>query len=299
MTKFILRAPVKTNDTTLQKVTRDDLLKNDNGGVLFLADLGFPWSYPAGPLPRPAATPPVINSLIRNMVDNGVDAKSNGLANPLNITISGNGFDLSSATNANKSTAIEVPASVCEQLHANQEWLFCFYMKLPSTANWNQASNIKVMCFGAVDTYQNSPEIVLIGQGASTTPNLLTFRAGTGAGNAVQIGVTVPAGVGYFDDKVVQVAVWRKGGVFGGQIAVNAHKIIATPISMPNKNTDSFSGMKYKIGSVATTGFVGSGNSNRYRVYRAFIEDLSVSGRDPATVLADDLARVYARGIFS
>ena len=61
----------------------------------------------------------------------------------------------------------------------------------------------------------------------------------------------------------------------------------------------AFAPFFYLTKSLKNTTFDGITGAVKWRYYRSFIENLTTSGRDPATVLDADYARTVARGVFS
>jgi hypothetical protein len=68
---YVLESPIVSTDTTLEVAYRDALLRGvANNGVRFIADLGFGFSYPAGPFSdRPAAGAPVSGALVADVAE--------------------------------------------------------------------------------------------------------------------------------------------------------------------------------------------------------------------------------------
>lgn len=298
MPTHILRVPVSTGDTSLQRALRDDLLTGDNGGVLFCADLGFGWSYPAGNLPRPIATDPLPNALIRDISENG-DGKTSSEDGTSAIQYLGGGFDFSNIADLSpREVGIEIPATVNTQLYINQNYLFCAYMRLPSLANWNSDPSLNGMITSSDSggSYAVGVESFLIAMAKPNVTNgYLTFRAQDGAGTAIAVTLEIQTGQNFYDSAPVQVSLYTDG--------VNLHArlksatAVLTGSSAFSGNSQDFSAQTIKVGG-SSSGFRGDFKDN-YRVYRTFVEDLSVSGRNPVTVLDEDFVRVTARGVFS
>lgn len=297
MATHVLRLPISTGDTSLTKAVRDDLITGDNGGVLFCADLGFGWSYPAGTLPRPAPADPLVDAVIRDLTGNG-DAKVSSSDETCSIQYLGGGFDFSNISGAPREVGIDIPATVSADIYTNQNYLFCAYMKLPSLANWNASASLNSMITATDNglSYQTGTEIFTVAlQQPSATNGKLSIRAQDNTGTAVQIPLEVPTGQGFYSDQVVQVAVYVDDGNLYARIKTSLGEVSGS-IAFTGNALD-FSAQTIKVGG-STSAFRGD-EQDTYRVYRAFVEDLSVSSRDPIAVLDDDLVRVNNRGVFS
>lgn len=296
MATHVLRVPVSTGDTSLQKAIRDDLLKDDNGGVLFCADLGFGWSYPAGNLPRPSVLNPSPDSLVRDIAEkNNAKVTSSDIVS--NITHVNGGFNFYNILNTGspREVGIEIPAAVNAQLNTEQNYMFCMYMTLPPTNKWNTDGGPQgiVTSTDVGGNYQNDTESFLI---SMTTPvdgkGVISIRMQTSIGSAVRLDLEIPTGVNFYGS-LVQVALYVKDG----SVYVRAKDYLAevTAQAAFTGNTEDFSNQTIKVGGNAS-GLLGN-KPHAYKIYRTFVEDLSVSGRDPLTVLNADFVRVIARGV--
>tara|TARA_R110002153_G_C13305524_1_gene496004 strand:+ start:1527 stop:2405 length:879 start_codon:yes stop_codon:yes gene_type:complete len=292
MTTHALRVPVATGDTTKEIAVRDDLITGDNGGVLFCADLAFGYSYPAGTLPRPAPTAPASGAVIRDMTSKGNNAAAGSLGN---VSYAGGGFDFTGI--GFTETGIVIPGEVSTQLFTNQEFLFCSYFKLPPKADWNPGPSISGMIAStplSTQTYQTQPEIFIVSQAG--TAGQLDLRVQKAINSILNVGLTIPDGQGFYDDQVCQIAVWAQGGSAKIRIKnINSTLIASGSFTV---NSADYSGNTIRVGG-SPSGFGSTGSKTKNRVYRAFVEDLSVSGRNPETVLNADFDRVISRGVFS
>tara|TARA_R110000764_G_scaffold29681_2_gene69385 strand:+ start:4185 stop:5063 length:879 start_codon:yes stop_codon:yes gene_type:complete len=292
MTTHALRVPVSTGDTSKGVAIRDDLISGDNGGVLFCADLAFGYSYPAGSLPRPAPAAPASGAAIRDMTAKGNNAIAGTLGN---VSYAGGGFDFTGIVTTE--TGIVIPGEVSTQLFTNQEFLFCSYFKLPPKVDWNPGPSIAGMIAStplSTQTYTTQPEIFLLSQAG--TAGQLDLRVQKAINSVLNVGISLPDGEGFYDDEVCQIAVWAQGGSGVFRIKNSTSTILAS--GSFTSNTADYSGNTIRVGG-SPSGFGSIGNKTKNRVYRAFVEDLSVSGRDPVTVLNADFDRVIARGVFS
>lgn len=95
--------------------------------------------------------------------------------------------------------------------------------------------------------------------------------------------------------KVAQVSFWRNASGQVLQVTTSAGTAQGTAAVGVN-NTGDFSLKQPRWGRTASFSTVNPAvAANKSKLYRGFIEDLSVSGRDPATVLAADWTSVSSR----
>lgn len=286
---FAIKLNQAFTDTTLPKVTRDPLIDNDNGGVLFAADFAFPWCYPGGA--------PINGSVVKDIAESG----SNGIITKQGadvISHAGGGLDFSAVTVANN--MLEIPADVAAAIwaDANQYFLFCMYIKAPLLADWNVATTLRSMAQFATAGYSTGAELVNISQYRSpvtTGAGQIHFNRqyAAAAAHAVILNLN-PADHG----QIVQVACWRNSTVFNARIKSANGVVSGSSSTQTAANTQNFSALTGKIGTAGST-WGAPNNFENYRLYRAFVESLTTSGRDPATVLDADWTRTIARGVFS
>lgn len=269
----------------LSALRRDPLLSGDNGGVLYISDFAFPWSYSPGA--------PTSGKIIRDLSEqrDGTYLLTGGQT----VTHAGGGLDYSAATVKNNVELI--PASALAAVFAQQYFLFSAYFKLPAKADWKTEGGMcaLVQSSPSDNGFQATPDLLTIGMAA---PNILRFYRQRDATNQDANFLTV-------DDSqfgtVCQVAYWRNAAGKGARIRNAGTTVLQTGAAGTN-NTQDFSGQTLKIGM--PPGFWGSPlagsdlNARKYRHYRTFLENLAVSGRDPVAVLDADLARVLTRNAF-
>ncbi|EOW7148456.1 hypothetical protein ACOZ82_001983 [Vibrio parahaemolyticus] len=298
MATHVLRVPVDTGEQNTRKAVRDRLIEGDNGGIRFLADLAFPWCYPGGDIAtRPPASNPQAGAAIRDVSETISDATFHVTSGLSETIFAGNGFDFSSITaTSEKRQAIETPSDVYKTIASKQQFLICFYVKLPEQADWNESPSIYPMLTSTEwgSMYPNSGELAVISQ---ISGGLLSFRRQTSLTTVDRIDISASG----FYGKFCQIAIWRTGDEFGGSIrSVDDHQSSVQSAGL--LNSVDVSNLSCKFGGSAS-GFVveSSGNegSKKYRIYRMFIEDLNMSGRDPNVVISSDWVRTINRGVFS
>jgi len=294
-----ITAPGIPADASRPLPTRDPLLSGvANSGVRFLADLAFPWCYPGGdPATRPAAGAPSNGALVRDVAElaNGSVALPAG-----SIGFAGGGLDMTNVQiNSNTPAGIVIPASVAADIATAyggkvQRFLVATYVKLPLLADWTSGT----FSFLGDKTFNAGPSLIAINEAAAGALNL---RRQNGAGTADNISIT-PAAADY--GSVAQVAAYRTDTGIGFRLRSAAGTVLQTA-AVGADNNQAFGTNVINLGySTAFPGGLGGavmtvGALKGLRVYRAFIENLARSGRDPVAVLDADWARQQARGLFS
>lgn len=298
---YVLRSPVSTGDASLPLAVRDALLRDvPNDGVRFGADLAFGWSYPGGPYAsRPAPGAPANGAVVYDVAERA--NASVVLRSGQVVGYAGGGFDFSSLTD--NSSYLSIPASVAADLYtpfsgASQRYLFCAYLKLPALADWNTDSVVAPFVHWSAAPFNTpSTDLFTLSQTSGATKGIILHRQTAGA--TAQSLSLVPAGGDYGSN--AQLAVYRTATATGLRLRTANGTILATAAQGAD-NSGDFSALTGRLG-------VGSAfwrsplsaqvNAAKWRLGRAFVENLARSGRDPITVLDDDYARVVARGVFS
>lgn len=298
MSSYVLRTPVTVNDPSLKLAVRDKLLEDSNNGVLFAADLAFPWCYPAGDYTdRPPSAAPTDNAQIRDITEKN-NAKFVGVDS--GVSFAGNGFDFSGITETG--IGIEIPHStVTNKLFLNQEFLVCLYMKLPTEVDWSHGNAGLQPFFTSTisgEMYTRYPDLLTMSQYSDKTINIHRQH---GSDKKTDIIGFNAGSVGVFG-KFVQIGFWIKDNK--NNCSVTTEDGIVHNFSKPysGKNLNDFSSNPiYVGGSTSMWHSVDQDalSSYKYRMYRFFIEDLSVSNRDPVETLQADFARTIARNVFS
>lgn len=284
---LILKSSVITSNTALPIIRRDPILDGDNGGVRFMFDTAFPWCVPAAA--------PVGGMAVRDMAE--VANGSYRVAAAQTVTYAGGGFDFSAMT-VDPSEIMGGAGCLSGIYSGNQHFMVNGWFKFPSSGDWNTSTNLFTMFCAttAAAGYPSEADLVLIGQ--QVTGPALTFRRQTnGAGTIDQIDLSPALHYG----RVAQVAFWRNAGGQGARIK-SAGGTTSGSRAVGVANTGNFSAKLPRWGVAESTNNLASipahQAASNMRLYRGWIEDLQVSGRDPLTVLDADFAATIARGMF-
>jgi len=294
----IITAPGIPADASRPLPSRDPLLAGvANSGVRFLADLAFPWCYPGGePANRPAAGAPGNGAVVRDIAEqaNASVAFSGGT-----IAYAGGGFDLSNAqVSSTLQAGIVLPASILADISTAfggkaQRFLFAMYLKLPLLADW-AAGNLSI---AGDKIFSSAPSLIAVNEAGGGTLNL---RRQSGAGTADSL--TLTPNVGDYGT-VVQLAVWRSDTGIGLRLrSPNGTLLQAAAVGADNNQAFGTNTMTLGYCTAFTGGLGGAVTTLpalRLRIYRAFMENLARSGRDPVAVLDADYTRQQARALFS
>lgn len=284
---LVFKTSTASDRPGLQLLRRDPLLSGDNGGVRFLFDAAFKYSYSGGA--------PVNGVEIKDVAE--VADGTFVLATGQTIAFNGNGFDFSTMTatgNTDVDNYVNGGANAWSGIFANQEFLVCTYMKLPTEADWLAESFIPF--FASSDAgYSTTADPVT---GCFSALKRFEFRRQTAINSHVP--TTVQPNSGHYG-QVCQVAFWRNSlGMFARIKGASGTAI--TNAAAGALNAADFSSCRPKFGSPPpfTSGATPGGAATRkFRLYRGFLENLHLSGRDPVAVLDADWSRVYARNVFS
>jgi hypothetical protein len=293
---FVLESPIVSTDTTLEVAVRDALMRGvANNGVRFIADLGFGFSYPAGPFSnRPAAGAPVNGALVADVAEhaNGSVVLTSGQI----IGYAGGGFDYAAITAAGN--YLSVPPSVAADIFAAfgghaQQFMVTAYVKLPLKANWNSGAALAPMiAWGDANAAAGVADMITIGQ-SSISSRLEAIRQTVGS-TLVSMNVTV-ADNEY--GQLAQITFWRNASGTGLSLRTDQGRRTTSGV-VGADNTENFSTKTGRLGACNTYGVpsaAGATNSIKWRAYRLFVENLARSGRDPMAVAEADWLRVQAR----
>ncbi|OKP29375.1 hypothetical protein BSQ40_09130 [Serratia fonticola] len=261
----------------------------------FIADLGFGFSYPGGPIDgRPVAGPPNLGTTVYDVAEiaNGSVMLNGGQT----IGYIGGGFDYSTIKAQNN--YLSIPSSVAQDIYStfsgvSQRFMIVGYFKLPTKANWNAAPAITPMLSWATgNASASNPDMITIGQN-SPPYRLSSIRQVVGS---TLIELNIPMNDADFD-QLGQVVYWRNATGIG--ISLRTVRTRTTVTSAPGAdNVENFSAQAGKLGvgsAYWAPNTPASANSVKFRTYRVFIENLARSGRDPITVAEADWVHVQAR----
>ena len=297
---YALQSPVAATDTSLPLLLRDPLLAAPNNGIRFLMDAGFGFSYPGGPfVGRPAAAAPLNSTNVYDVAE--LSNASWVIPGGQTMLYSGGGFDF---TNVNvKGVYAQIPASVAADIWnafggASQRFFMCCYLKLPLLADWPQTGGINgFMSFAASNAGTGLPDIATFGM--VNSGQVQAVRQYTG-GSLQGTGFT-PSASAY--GTLCQMAAWRTqaNGLSMSLRSVAGGIQSSTNASTNTDNVENFSTRtgQVGIGTAYWPNTLNAGSNSagamKFRIYRAFVENLARSGRDPVTVLDADWTRVQAR----
>lgn len=213
------------------------------------------------------------------------------------IAYAGGGFDFSA--NTADGQLVTAPAGSLQSIHdaANDYFMVAFYAKFPVAGDWNVETTMSPFfcCTTGSAGYTGESDLVTIAQGSGG--NLTSRRQTNGGSASSNINVSAAAHYGL----LTQVAYWRNAAGATLHLKSSAGVTVGTDV-VGADNTGDFSTKVPRWGiteSFNTPSLPGHLNAWNWRLFRGWIEDLTVSGRDPATVLDADYARTIARGVFS
>lgn len=287
---LVIKVKDSFTDASLPTLERDPLLSGDNNLVKFLFDAAFPFSYAGGN--------PVNNQLVRDVSEtaNGKFNLSTGQV----VTYSGNGFDFSSltaTTSGSDNCNVQAPAGVWSGIQADQVFLVCIYIKTPAESDWNTVPTIFPFFAGSETGYQLEADPITISQGLSGGIKAISFRRQT-AINAQEL-LELNASNHY--GKFTQVAYWRTSAGTGCRLK-SPDAVTSKTGAVGSLNTANFSTAFARFGVAPPfTNFAMPEHqkARNFKLYRGFIENLALSGRNPVDVLDADFDRVVARNVFS
>lgn len=297
-----LVTPAIIGATALGKSVRDPLILGSNEGIRHAIDLDFDFSYPGGPLAgRPTAGAPSDEAILYDIAE-----RANGrfdLLSGQTVTYQGGGFDYSAIT-SNIGAFCEIPSSAPADIWStvngnSQYFLFCLYMRLPLKAEYPSGGFISPFAhFSEGQSFQNGPDLLTL---AMNTSGEITYRRQRDLNVVDNISLAPPSNDDY--GKVVQIGAWRNAAGTGLRLKSATGTRIGTLAPTP-ANVQNYSARTGRIGvsgSFWQSNLVTAGQSLsvRFRAYRYFLENLARSGRDPATVLDADWARIVTRNKFS
>jgi len=270
---------------------------DSNDGVRFLFDLGFPFSYPGGPVEgRPSAGPPGNGANIYDVAEN-----ENGIfvASASGTGYSGGGFNFSGVSDRFHEVRAPQSALVSILVSALQHFAVCFYARLPTLADWYSGTGmIPLFCTnGHLQGYAGAPDLLSIG--LRSGGQIQAARSTTAVGTAETRNITVPEGMA---GRVSQILYYRNGSKtelriknIGGTL--NAEAASGAPSTLDLSACLARWGVCQALWDFSSKPSLAT--AKRWRLYRGFVENLEISGRNPTVVADADYKRVIARGIFS
>lgn len=292
---YVIQSNISTNDATKPFLYRDELIKDDNNGVKLLFDFGFGWSYPAGNIPRPLIKDPINGSLVRDMSNVKHDGVVD-LPSGLGITMTHDGHSIIKNKGAQYNYSVVNAPNVLSSFTGSTEYIVCAYVKIASLADWNAAGSSIASFISAADygkTYANGSELVLINSSPKSADGAaggIGARFQTAIGAMVPLVVWLPTGQNLYSKDLVQIAAWVSGGKCNLRIKSNLFEQTASAAYAGNSAAVSANSIGFETGK----GNFG-GSSVPHKLYRGFVENLDISGRNPIEVINADFVRSVAR----
>lgn len=266
------RVPGVSTRPGLAKMARDPLLRGANGGALFGFDTAFSWSYDP-------TTPPANAKQVRDLAEigNGDLSIREGQA----LGYAGGGLDFTGATH--DGVVLRGPAGALADLQDHQEFAWLAWMKLPTEANWNAGSTIApIFTTAGPNSYTAGPDLLTLAQ---TSAKALTARRQTNGGATtanLEIG-TLAA----FYGQVTQILFARTASETLLQMRTAGSTVTVTGPAGA-LNTGNLSALRPQWGVVEGLNNLVDGSSSlqhraatAYRLYRGYLENFHVSGRNP------------------
>lgn len=292
-------------DTSRVLPVRDPALVGvANSGVRWLSDAAFPWCYPGGsPTGRAAAGTPADGAVIYDMAQ---QANGSFILPAPGVTFAGGGFDFTSSTalTGSRNVGMVMPASVLADLWTayggnSQQFLFSLWVKLPTLANWNTGATLLSMAGDL--PYISAASLFILTQ---KTGGTIEVRRQTAAAtyDVTNVMTATPNSDQY--GSIVQISVWRNAAGQGLRIKGGAGSSVLVSKAVGPDNTQNFSANPFVVGRNGAA-FAGTSATTTIsalsgvRFYRAMMENLARSGRDPVTVLDAAYTAVTARNLFS
>lgn len=287
---LVFRTSSISNNPSLETLKRDQLLAGDNAGVRFLFDTAFGFSYAGGA--------PANGAKIGDVTEHadGSFVLSNGQA----VGYNGHGFDLSTLTGITSDTSqahVLAPGGIWSGIADAQQFMVCSYLRLPLEVDWN--SEASILAFFASSLNGN-------GYGAAADPLTIGFRAAAKSisfrrQTAVGVQVELTCAPDGHYGQVAQVAFWRNTAGIGARIKSvgGLTQVIGAAGVL---NVADVAACQPRFGNAVAFNYAnlaGHQSGRKYHLYRGFIENLALSGRDPVAVLDADYERTIARGVFS
>lgn len=287
---LIHRLTGTVNDATLPVFNSlaDQVLAGVGSGGVFLADFGLAASW-SGSL--------VNGAVLNNVADASKPASV--LLSGGGAAISAQGLDTSACTlNGN---ALVAPASVVSGITSgSQYFLIIAYFKLPTAADWNAGGTLWSMLQICDDgeVYTTGQQMFIVAQ---MSGNQISFRRQTAVGAAEQSNFAVTAHQG----QICQLAYWRNASGYQAQVRSSAGGTTQMSGAVGSASAENYSASKLQAGAcfgpwndggVAGSALTANGlKATNTSLYRVWVENLALSGRNPATVAADDYTRIMSR----
>ncbi len=252
----------------------DPMLYDDvNGGVRFEYDFGFyagsgaRYCLPGGAVSQGAAV-----TDISGRANGTIGAAGSSLPSMI-----GNGLDTTGAAASSGDQGVIGPADTYANISAgNQYFLAVQYLLMPASANM-PTSGFNPVFANSDGGYNAVPDPLTIGfYYASSTPYIQAYRqTAVGATSMLQT-----SGLANFFGQLTQIAYWRNAAGVNFRLK-SALGVNLQTGSVGSANTANFAACTpiFGLPKAYNNGF------NKMRTYRGWMEDLQISGRDPAAAV--------------
>lgn len=261
---------VASSNPDLPQAERDDLLIGTTSGI-DLFDISHPYSYRSS---TDAVSGQVVYNLARNQDNLVVQLPAGSTADLL-------GGGIVFETTVSGFAGVKMPADIQADLFANQEYLVCVYIKIPTTAEW-PTSNNRFIGDSAV-----ANDSMVQGYFSNVVGQFVARRITASGGAGEQRTYIIPE---EHRGKVAQISIYRTSTSWGFVINCDGLSFGSSQASGSNSTYD-WSSKSMIFGATAV--------NNPIQVYRGFIENIHNTGRDPIAVISADWLRIKNLGVFS
>lgn len=301
---YTITTPVVVDEAGLKAPVRDAIINSfPNEGLRCCFDFGFGWSYPGGELKgRPEPTDPVNGQSVYDLTCLSTAAvyKANLVpSDPIRYSGGGLYFGDCVYPNSNLRTDASITSDIwTPYLGKSQRFAVCAYIKMPTKANWYSASTqAAIVDIGVGAPTASVASMLVISQASGYT--LRATRQYNGSGTTIT-NLTVPDDA---FDKVAQISYTRDDSGVTLRLAWDGGEA-QVKTTVGTDNAGNFSAGLTKFGFPGTYSAYPLNafdqSAAEMKAYRIWVANLARAGSvDMATILADDLARVLARGDFT
>lgn len=296
MASSVTKSGVATNNSALPILRRDPLLRDDNGGVVAMFDVGFNWGWPTGQAPHDG-------SVVPNLTEEDSEDLGFQLVAGQAVSYAGGGFDFAGLTS--DPACIRGPAGMLAGIQAAQTFLMVMWMKLPAAVDWIPSSDSACYACSATSTlsYANGPDLLTIQPANPGAPAIYSRRQTTAINTYAGLSIMDLTGL---HSTVCMIAAWRTASQTG--LLIRGGADIVSPITRSSLaaqgalNVLDFSAQRYQWGVTDSLNNLAAipvaRPAHKHRIYRGWLENLAVSERDPLALIEREWAGNVARGAF-
>lgn len=182
---------------------------------------------------------------------------------------------------------------------AKQNFLVCVYVTLPTEADWS-TSGSAARPFFSMGNYSIAADMVTMFQFATRSLQCSRQTGPAFATGQISSAINIASGSPHFG-QLAQVAAYRTNTGAGFVLRTAAGGLVSSvTATRGQESVQNWTGRQMKFG--LTNDWWGTGalagqdlNASNFKVFRAFIENLRRSQRDPLAVLDADWLRIQAR----